>query len=257
MDSGCRPELLDFHGVWMTRYFTDSWEDVQNFQARPDDILIATYPKAGQRTWTVSDLYLTRKRSAVMWLITLFSSCSFALSFRNNVGVSHSRSAVFWSDAPRASNLHVHLWTGSFFGNPCSVHESRFDKHMHHNHPANYLKCWPMLIMLALHNFLQVYNCILRGTWPKKKKKQKHNEILFFWLFNVFAGVYDATHLSTTPRIIKTHFMVQFVPKAFWRQNCRVSSFITILWFFFHDYNIDWPTVSCVNIYRNILCVWT
>lgn len=172
MDSGCRPELVDFHGVWMTHYFTDSWEDVQNFQARPDDILIATYPKAGQRTWTINDLYLTRKGSAVMWFITLFCSCSFALSFRNNVGVSHSRSAVFWSDAPRASNLHVHLWTGSFFGNQCSVHESRFDKHMHHNHPANYLKCLPMLIMLTLHNFLQVYNCILRGTWPKKTKTQ-------------------------------------------------------------------------------------
>lgn len=31
----------------MTNYFTDNWDNVQNFQARPDDILIATYPKAG------------------------------------------------------------------------------------------------------------------------------------------------------------------------------------------------------------------
>uniref|UniRef100_A0A3Q3CET0 Sulfotransferase n=1 Tax=Haplochromis burtoni TaxID=8153 RepID=A0A3Q3CET0_HAPBU len=43
-----RPELFDFHGVSMTHYFTDNWENVQNFQVRPDDILIATYPKAGQ-----------------------------------------------------------------------------------------------------------------------------------------------------------------------------------------------------------------
>ena len=42
-----RPDLLDFHGVSMTHYFTDNWEKIQNFQARPDDILIATYPKAG------------------------------------------------------------------------------------------------------------------------------------------------------------------------------------------------------------------
>lgn len=42
-----RPTLFDFHGVSMTRYFTDNWDNVQNFQARPDDILVATFPKAG------------------------------------------------------------------------------------------------------------------------------------------------------------------------------------------------------------------
>ncbi|KAM8830036.1 sulfotransferase family 1, cytosolic sulfotransferase 4 isoform 2-T2 [Synchiropus picturatus] len=42
-----RPQLYDFHGVHMTHYFTDNWDKVQSFQARPDDILLATYPKAG------------------------------------------------------------------------------------------------------------------------------------------------------------------------------------------------------------------
>uniref|UniRef100_UPI003AB01722 cytosolic sulfotransferase 2-like n=1 Tax=Centroberyx gerrardi TaxID=166262 RepID=UPI003AB01722 len=45
-----RPKLFDFHGVSMTKYFTDNWDNVQNFKARPDDILIASYPKAGT-TW--------------------------------------------------------------------------------------------------------------------------------------------------------------------------------------------------------------
>ncbi|XP_051525623.1 cytosolic sulfotransferase 3-like isoform X2 [Myxocyprinus asiaticus] len=45
-----RPETFDFEGISMTHYFTDNWEKVKNFQARPDDILIATYPKAGT-TW--------------------------------------------------------------------------------------------------------------------------------------------------------------------------------------------------------------
>ncbi|XP_065103847.1 cytosolic sulfotransferase 3-like [Paramisgurnus dabryanus] len=45
-----RPELFDFEGISMTHFFTDNWENVKNFQARPDDILIATYPKAGT-TW--------------------------------------------------------------------------------------------------------------------------------------------------------------------------------------------------------------
>lgn len=43
-----RSEMFDFNGVSMTHYFVDNWENVQNVQARPDDILIATYPKAGQ-----------------------------------------------------------------------------------------------------------------------------------------------------------------------------------------------------------------
>uniref|UniRef100_A0A3B4WR44 Sulfotransferase n=1 Tax=Seriola lalandi dorsalis TaxID=1841481 RepID=A0A3B4WR44_SERLL len=47
MELPLRPKLFDFHGVSMTKYFTDNWYNIQNFKARPDDILTATYPKAG------------------------------------------------------------------------------------------------------------------------------------------------------------------------------------------------------------------
>ena len=47
------------------------------------------------------------------------------------------------------------------------------------------------------------------------------------------AGIHDVTHLSTRPRIIKTHFPVQFVPKSFWRQNCRVGLLLPSCNFFF------------------------
>ncbi|XP_068453675.1 cytosolic sulfotransferase 2-like [Clinocottus analis] len=45
-----QPTLCDFHGVSMSNLFVTNWDEVQNFKARPDDILIATYPKAGT-TW--------------------------------------------------------------------------------------------------------------------------------------------------------------------------------------------------------------
>nr|XP_009302522.1 cytosolic sulfotransferase 1 isoform X2 [Danio rerio] len=41
-----RPEIFEFEGISMVEHFTKNWENVKNFQARPDDILIATYPKA-------------------------------------------------------------------------------------------------------------------------------------------------------------------------------------------------------------------
>ncbi|KAE8293626.1 Cytosolic sulfotransferase 2 [Larimichthys crocea] len=36
--------------ISMTKYNTDNWENAQNFQARPNDVIIASYPKAGG-TW--------------------------------------------------------------------------------------------------------------------------------------------------------------------------------------------------------------
>uniref|UniRef100_A0A3Q0QT38 Sulfotransferase n=1 Tax=Amphilophus citrinellus TaxID=61819 RepID=A0A3Q0QT38_AMPCI len=50
MEMPPRPTVFDFHGVSMIKMFTDNWDNIQNFKARPDDIVIATYPKAGT-TW--------------------------------------------------------------------------------------------------------------------------------------------------------------------------------------------------------------
>uniref|UniRef100_A0A8D0D369 Sulfotransferase n=1 Tax=Sander lucioperca TaxID=283035 RepID=A0A8D0D369_SANLU len=108
MDVIPRPELFDFHGVCMTHYYTDNWEKVQNFQARPDDIVINSYPKAGQ--------YAHRNRT-------------------------------------------------------CCVLNCRLD---------------PPQVML-------------RGTEM-------------------------ADNLSTFPRLIRTHLPVQFLPKSFWEQNCKVTN---------------------------------
>ncbi|XP_034551574.1 cytosolic sulfotransferase 3-like [Notolabrus celidotus] len=123
MDS-LRPELIDFHGVSMSHYFTDNWENVQNFQARPDDILIATYPKAGT-TWVsyiLDMLYFGQTANERLTSIPIYDRVPF---------------------------LEI---------------------------------CLP----------------------------------------SMDTGKDQADKLTTSPRLIKTHFPVQFVPKSFWEQNCRV-----------------------------------
>lgn len=119
-----RPQMSDFHGVPMTHYFTDNWENIQNFQARPDDILIATYPKAGT-TW-------------VSYILDLL-----------------------------------------YFGQTSPEHQTS----------------------------IPIY------------ERVPFLEIIIPFLDS---GKDLADKLSTSPRLIKTHFPVQFVPKSFWEQNCRI-----------------------------------
>ncbi|KAL1021529.1 hypothetical protein UPYG_G00014450 [Umbra pygmaea] len=119
-----RPPLFDFHGVSMIHCFTDNWENIQKFQARPDDILIATYPKAGT-TW-------------VSYILDL-------LHF-GQTSPDRQTSLPIYERVPfLESDFHI----------------------------------------------------LPPGTELAEK-------------------------LTTTPRLIKTHLPVQFVPKSFWEQNCRV-----------------------------------
>ncbi|XP_028290602.1 cytosolic sulfotransferase 3-like [Gouania willdenowi] len=124
MDSLSRALLFDFHGVSMTHYFTNNWENVQNFQARPDDILIATYPKAGT-TW-------------VSYILDLLYFSKMSCQRQTTVPI-----------YDRVPFLEIAV---------------------------------PALV----------------------------------------SGKDMADHLPTSPRLIKTHFPVQFVPKSFWEQNCRI-----------------------------------
>ncbi|XP_037540636.1 cytosolic sulfotransferase 3-like [Nematolebias whitei] len=124
MELPTRPTLFDFHGVSMTKYFTDNWENIQNFEARPDDILIVSYPKSGT-TW-------------VCYMLDLL--------YFGNMGPEHRTSIPLHERVP----------------------------------------------------FLEI--C----APPRPKGKDL------------------ADQLTTSPRLIKTHLPVQFVPKSFWEQNCRV-----------------------------------
>ncbi|NXE27918.1 ST1C1 Sulfotransferase, partial [Ardeotis kori] len=46
-----RPELGEVEGIPLTKIICSTWDQVWKFKARPDDLLIATYAKAGT-TWT-------------------------------------------------------------------------------------------------------------------------------------------------------------------------------------------------------------
>lgn len=46
-ESVFRRKLVDVHGVPLFWSMAEEWAQVESFQARPDDLLIATYPKSG------------------------------------------------------------------------------------------------------------------------------------------------------------------------------------------------------------------
>ncbi|XP_026533191.1 sulfotransferase 1A1-like [Notechis scutatus] len=45
-----RPPLVPVKGIPMIKYFAEIYDEVERFEAHPDDLLISTYPKSGT-TW--------------------------------------------------------------------------------------------------------------------------------------------------------------------------------------------------------------
>ena len=47
-----KPAYLDYfgriHGILLYKEFIQYWHDVEAFEARPDDLVIVTYPKSGK-----------------------------------------------------------------------------------------------------------------------------------------------------------------------------------------------------------------
>uniref|UniRef100_H0VH75 Sulfotransferase n=1 Tax=Cavia porcellus TaxID=10141 RepID=H0VH75_CAVPO len=56
-----RPETKEVNGIPMTKVISDIWDQIWSFQAKPDDLVIATYPKAGT-TWTQEIRNITYKQ---------------------------------------------------------------------------------------------------------------------------------------------------------------------------------------------------
>lgn len=44
---GRQPQLREVAGIPLQASTVDNWSQIQNFEAKPDDLLICTYPKSG------------------------------------------------------------------------------------------------------------------------------------------------------------------------------------------------------------------
>ncbi|XP_068192542.1 cytosolic sulfotransferase 3-like [Antennarius striatus] len=119
-----RPELFDFKGISLTHYFTDNWENIQNFQARPDDILISTFPKSGT-TWVsyiLDLLYFGQSLPERLTSIPIYDRVPFLeLAFpKLDLGVDLADNLP---TSPRLikSHLPVHLVPKSFWDQNCKI----------------------------------------------------------------------------------------------------------------------------------------
>uniref|UniRef100_A0A6B2FBJ7 Sulfotransferase n=1 Tax=Bothriechis nubestris TaxID=1766655 RepID=A0A6B2FBJ7_9SAUR len=59
-----RPPLVPVKGIPMIKYFAEVYDEVERFQAHPDDLLISTYPKSGT-TWVSEIVDMIYKEGSV------------------------------------------------------------------------------------------------------------------------------------------------------------------------------------------------
>ncbi|KAI5101501.1 cytosolic sulfotransferase 3 [Silurus meridionalis] len=119
-----RPELFEFEGITMSHYFTDNWENIQKFQAKPDDILVATYPKAGT-TWVsyiLDLLYFGNTAPERQTLIPIYLRVPFLEMFVPDMAVGVDL-ANNLPTTPRLIKTHlpVQLVPKSFWEQNCRV----------------------------------------------------------------------------------------------------------------------------------------
>ncbi|XP_069100148.1 sulfotransferase 1 family member D1-like [Pleurodeles waltl] len=117
-----RPTLELIEGVPIINLFADNWAAIASFQARPDDLVICTYPKAGT-TWAseIVDLILNEadpqktKREAIYIRVPFLEFVA--------PGVPKGTTLLANAPSPRLikSHLTVELLPKTFWENNCKI----------------------------------------------------------------------------------------------------------------------------------------
>ncbi|XP_008588510.1 PREDICTED: sulfotransferase 1 family member D1-like [Galeopterus variegatus] len=118
----CSKQLVDVHGVPIFSCIAEEWSQVESFEARPDDLLISTYPKSGT-TWIseIVDLIYNNgdvekcKRDAIFNRVPFMELT--LCGFRSGVELLNNMKS------PRLIKTHlpVQLLPSSFWKNDCKM----------------------------------------------------------------------------------------------------------------------------------------
>uniref|UniRef100_A0A8C4TJN1 Sulfotransferase n=2 Tax=Erpetoichthys calabaricus TaxID=27687 RepID=A0A8C4TJN1_ERPCA len=118
-----RPELFPFRGIHMVHYFTDNWDQVEAFQARPDDVVVASYPKTGT-TWVsqIVDLMYCLDDPSRVHRAPIYERVPF-LEMSKTEDFEAGTTILDATPSPRLIKTHlpVQLIPQSFWDNNCKI----------------------------------------------------------------------------------------------------------------------------------------
>ncbi|PIO40344.1 hypothetical protein AB205_0046960 [Aquarana catesbeiana] len=222
----------------------DQWERVEKFQARPDDILIATYPKAGT-TWIqeivdsiMNDGELEKNMRAPTEIRSPFLELFPPPPVPSGIDVLNV------TPSPRLVKTHLpyKLVPISFWEQKCKT--IYFARNLKDNAVSCYFfdqmnksqpdpGTWDEFVEKYLRGesttwIQEIVDSIMNdGELEKNMRAPTEIRSPFLELFPpppVPSGI-DVLNVTPSPRLVKTHLPYKLVPISFWEQKCKTIYF--------------------------------